>query len=139
MAATPKSKILVERLSFSDMLFNPCFNRTQLRMSFTASSVPPRKLLRDLVAKQLKVSPNVVMVYEVKASFANRPMNARAHVYKSVNDLMNSEPKTRLYRESLLTKPKKSSRQDVRKHKNKIKKLRGKEKVKVQKLMDSNK
>merc|ERR1711911_152352 len=136
-AAAAVQKADVDNFAIAHMVQNPCFNRLQFEMSFTCkSATPSRKQLQAYLAKRFKTEPNKIIVFNIKNSFSGRPLKAQAHVYQSVTDLINSEAKHRLYREGLAEKKSvQVKRSDLKKQKNKVKKLYGKAKTKAQQSM----
>jgi small subunit ribosomal protein S24e len=69
---------------------------------------------------------------QLKTQFGGNKSEAQGFVYHSKDSLMKFEPKHRLIKQGLVEKPKvKTNRKTKKELKNKIKKLRGMEKVKA--------
>jgi small subunit ribosomal protein S24e len=78
------------------------------------------------------VTPENVVIMTLKTQFGGNKSQGIVFVYNSKDSLMKFEPKHRLIKQGLAEKPKvKVNRKTKKELKNKVKKLRGMEKVKA--------
>jgi small subunit ribosomal protein S24e len=87
--------------------------------------------LKERIAKLYKVdNPATIFLFGFKTQFGGGKSTGFCLIYDSVDEAKKFEPKFRLVRNKIVDKVK-SSRKQIKEKKNRAKKQRGKEKVKV--------
>lgn len=113
---------------------NPLLDRNQYQISLIheGAAAPTTKQVQQQIAQKLRVNAEQVVVMQMKTQFGGSRSEAQGLVYHSKDSLMKFEPKHRLIKQGVVEKPKAKVNKKTRKElKNKIRKLRGKEKVKA--------
>lgn len=116
------------------MLKNPLLDRLQFQIQILheGTAAPTRKQVQQIISEKQRVQAEHVVVMSLKTQFGGNKSEALGFVYNSKDSMMKFEPKHRLIKQGLVEKPKiKTNRKTKKELKNKIKKLRGMEKVKA--------
>ena len=116
------------------MLKNPLLDRLQFQLQILhdGTAAPTRKQVQQIVSEKQRVNLDQVVIMSLKTLFGGNKSEAVGFIYNSKDSMMKFEPKHRLIKQGLVEKPKvKTNRKTKKELKNKIKKLRGMEKVKA--------
>jgi small subunit ribosomal protein S24e len=116
------------------VMTNPLLDRKQfsIEVIHEGAAGPSRKNVQTIVAQKFKTNAEHVVVMNLRTQFGGNKSTALGLIYSSKDAMMKFEPKYRLIKQGLVEKPKiKTNRKTKKELKNKIRKLRGMEKVKA--------
>lgn len=116
------------------VMSNPLLDRKQfsIEVIHEGSAAPNKKTIQTQLAQKFKVNADHVVVMNMTTQFGGNKSSAQGLIYSNKDSMMKFEPQHRLIKQGLVAKPKVVTNRKTKKElKNKIRKLRGQEKVKA--------
>jgi len=95
------------------------------------SPTPAKNEIREKVARMYKTTADLVFVFGFQTQFGGGKTTGFALIYDTLDHAKKFEPKHRLVRNAVLTKPTRGARKQRKERKNRMKKVRGTAKTKV--------
>merc|ERR1712141_385012 len=97
----------------------------------------PKTEVREKLASMYKSTPDVIFCFGFKTQFGGGKTTGFALIYDTLDFAKKFESKYRLGRQGVIDRPAKNSRKQAKEKKNRMKKVRGTKKAKVELLVKS--